>query len=115
MSNIRVFQVSCTGPLWGYKEVIDLDDYDKSEQIITEVKRRMTAYMQAKNLEVIVDEIKKLNLHTMNLERILLETTYENTIWLCDHCHSEHSCSQSSEIDENNDNIVNNSNTVNLQ
>ena len=88
MHNSRIFQISAK-TFWGYQEKLDLDNFDTSTEIVDEIKKRLKNYLMNKNLLPLAEECDELDLCTMPIGKILVETTDKDIIYVCDHCHSE--------------------------
>lgn len=82
----KTFIISTDKLFWGWKSIIDVDEFNTITKIIEEVKKQLKIYLQKANLADLVkkvDDMKDLHIHCS--ENKIFENTNNEDIYLCDH------------------------------
>ena len=88
MTNYRKFQIS-DDVFWGFNQMININLYTNSNDIILEVKNRLKHFLGQNNLEVLKEKVdeKIYNLPEFDL---ILTSNPADTIYVC-MCNHHHS------------------------
>ena len=95
MVNKRTFQIS-DDDFWGWNMVLDLDDFDRMEDVVGHIKYALREMLMKHNLEILAERLDKKTFHGPTLGTVLVESKIGDVIYLCSHCHGAENCCSSS-------------------
>lgn len=87
MTNYRKFQIS-DDLFWGYNQMININLYTNSNDIILEVKKRLKHFLGQNNLEVLKEKVDEKIYNLPEFERILTSNPADIIyVCICNHHH----------------------------
>ena len=81
MTNYRKFQIS-DDLFWGYNEMININLYINSNDIILELKERLKIFLHRNNLEVLKEKVDEKHYTIPTFEKILVSKPTD-IIYVC--------------------------------
>ena len=88
MTNYRKFQIS-DDLFWGFNQMININLYTNSNNIILEIKERLKTFLDQNNLKVLKEKVDE-KIYNLPEFEIILTSNPADIIYVClfNHCHS---------------------------
>jgi len=87
-----IFQLSSSGSLWGFRLDLTIDHFVSLQTLLSFYKEQLIYTLKLYNLEILIEEAKKLTLHihgctTLDeLRAHILTLNSERIVYICNHC-----------------------------